>query len=80
MSTLHLSEQEIIRREKKTELEKLGIDPYPAALYPVNITAEYIKTHYKGEENKSDFSEVCIAGRIMSILDMGKSNFEVMQD
>ena len=51
MSTQHLSEQEIIRREKLTELNKLGIDAYPAALYPVNTTAAYIKEHYKGEEN-----------------------------
>lgn len=80
MSTPHLSEQEIIRREKKAELEKLGIDPYPAALYPVNTTAEYIKTHYKGEENKADFADVCIAGRIMSVRDMGKANFAVLQD
>ena len=80
MSSQHLSEQEIIRREKKAELEKLGIDPYPAALYPVNSSAEYIKTHYKGEENKADFADVCLAGRIMSVRDMGKANFAVMQD
>ncbi len=80
MSTPHLSEQEIIRREKRTELEKLGIDPYPAALYPVNISAEYIKANYKGEENKADFADVCIAGRIMSVRDMGKANFAVLQD
>ncbi len=80
MSTPHLSEQEIIRREKRTELEKLGIDPYPAALYPVNISAEYIKANYIGEENKADFADVCIAGRIMSVRDMGKANFAVLQD
>lgn len=80
MSTQHLSEQEIIRREKLDELKKLGIDAYPAALYPVNTTAAYIKEHYKGEENKADFADVCIAGRIMSIRDMGKANFAVLQD
>ncbi|HEX6431614.1 MAG TPA: lysine--tRNA ligase [Niastella sp.] len=80
MSTQHLSEQEIIRREKLQELQKLGIDPYPAPLYPVNITAAYIKEHYKGEENKADFANVCLAGRIMSIRDMGKASFAVMQD
>jgi len=80
MSTQHLSEQEIIRREKLKELQGLGIDPYPAALYPVNITADYIKQHYKGEENKSDFSSVCLAGRIMSVRDMGKASFAVLQD
>jgi len=80
MSTLNLSEQEIIRREKKAELEKMGIDPYPAALYPVNTTAENIKNNYKGEENKDQFADVCLAGRIMSVRDMGKANFAVIQD
>ncbi|HEY8895988.1 MAG TPA: amino acid--tRNA ligase-related protein, partial [Niastella sp.] len=80
MSTQHLSEQEIIRREKLQELQKLGIDPYPAPLYPVNITAAYIKEHYKGEENKADFANVCLAGRIMSIRDMGKASFAKLQD
>lgn len=80
MSTQHLSEQEIIRREKLQELQKLGIDPYPAPLYPVNITAAHIKANYKGEENKADFAEVCLAGRIMSIRDMGKASFAKLQD
>src|SRR6185436_21138000 len=66
MNLPHLSEQEIIRRDKLKELQQLGIDPYPAALYPVNTTTAYIKEHYKGEENKADFAEVCIAGRVMS--------------
>ncbi|MEP7258036.1 MAG: lysine--tRNA ligase [Flavitalea sp.] len=77
---MHLSEQEIIRREKLKELQKLGIDPYPAALYPVNITSGYIKEHYQGEANKADFAEVCLAGRIMGIRDMGKASFAVLQD
>jgi lysyl-tRNA synthetase, class II len=80
MSTQHLSEQEIIRREKLAELTKAGIDAYPAALYPVNITAAAIKENYKGEENKDDFADVCVAGRIMSVRDMGKANFAVLQD
>lgn len=80
MSVVTLSEQELIRREKLKELQLLGIDPYPAALYPVNSTAAYIKQHYKGEENKADFAAVCLAGRIMSIRDMGKASFAVLQD
>ncbi len=80
MSIQHLSEQEIIRREKLAELKRLGIEAYPAALYPVNSTAVYIKENYKEEENKAAFAEVCLAGRIMSIRDMGKANFAVLQD
>ena len=76
----HLSEQELIRREKLTELQKLGIDPFPAPLYPVNATSVQIKENYKGEENKADFADVCLAGRIMSIRDMGKASFAVIQD
>lgn len=76
----NLSEQEIIRREKLAELTKLGIDAYPAALYPVNSSAGFIKNNYKGEENKSDFADTCIAGRILSIRDMGKASFAVIQD
>ena len=80
MSTQHLSEQEIIRREKLVTLTTLGIDAYPAALYPVNTSSVFIKENYKGEENKEQFAEVCIAGRIMSVRDMGKANFAVIQD
>jgi lysyl-tRNA synthetase, class II len=76
----HLSEQENIRRQKLAELQQLGINAYPAPLYPVNATASFIKTNYKGEENKSDFANVCLAGRIMSIRDMGKASFAVLQD
>ena len=76
----HLSEQELIRREKLAELLRLGIDPYPAPLYPVNTNSIYIKEHYKGDENKGDFAEVCLAGRIMSVRDMGKASFAVLQD
>lgn len=80
MSTQHLSEQELIRREKLSELQQLGINPYPAPLYPVNITSKEIKEKYIGEENKSEFADVCLAGRIMGIRDMGKASFAILQD
>jgi lysyl-tRNA synthetase, class II len=80
MSTQHLSEQELIRRDKLKELAALGIDAFPAPLYPVNTTSAYIKENYKGEANKDQFADVCIAGRLMSVRDMGKANFAVLQD
>src|SRR6185437_5783501 len=80
MNNEPLSEQQIIRREKLKELSNLGIDAYPAELFPVNTTAKFIKENYKGEEDKSEFSDVCIAGRILSIRDMGKASFAVLQD
>ena len=73
------SEQEIIRREKLKSLSELGIDAYPAAAYPVNTYAADIRSGYS-EENKSQFESVCLAGRIMSIRDMGKASFAVIQD
>ena len=75
-----LSEQEIIRREKLQSLQNLGIDAYPAPLFPVNQTAVQIKETYKEEENKAEFSSVCLAGRVMSVRDMGKASFAVIQD
>src|SRR6185295_1930193 len=80
MNLPHLSEQEIIRRDKLKELQQLGIDPYPAALYPVNTSSTSIKENFKGEENKADFADVVLAGRVMSVRDMGKASFAVLQD
>lgn len=80
MSLPQLSEQELIRRTKLTELSLLGIDAYPAALYPVNNHAAHIKANYIEAENKDAFANVCVAGRIMSVRDMGKANFAVLQD
>jgi lysyl-tRNA synthetase class 2 len=74
-----LSEQEVVRREKLQELHNLGIDPYPAPLYPVTHTAMQIKEGYNGE-NGEDYKAVTVAGRIMSVRDMGKANFAVLQD
>ncbi len=79
MQTQHLSEQEIVRREKLAELQKLGVDPYPAALYPVNTYSAVIKSSFS-DEKKEDLADVCLAGRIMSVRDMGKASFAELQD
>jgi len=75
----HLSEQEIIRREKLKKIQEAGVDAYPAALYPVTHYSTDIKTNFS-EENKETYSNVCIAGRIMSINDKGKVFFIKIQD
>jgi lysyl-tRNA synthetase class 2 len=75
----HLSEQEIIRREKLQALEAAGIDPYPAPLYPVTHLSQDIKSNYT-EETKDQFTVVCVAGRIMSVNDKGKVLFVKIQD
>ena len=74
-----LNEQEIVRREKLKELLELGIDPYPAPLFPITHTAKGIKDNYT-EETKEQFKNISFAGRIMSVRDMGKANFAVLQD
>ena len=78
MSTA-LSEQEVIRRDKLEQLRSLGIDPYPAPLFPVNAYAADIRAHYT-EEEAGRFQDLCLAGRIMSVRDMGKASFAVLQD
>ncbi|MDZ4793756.1 MAG: lysine--tRNA ligase [Bacteroidota bacterium] len=79
MSTQQLSEQELLRRQKLAELIIMGIEPYPAALFPVNSNSVTIKENFTVEK-KEEFADVCIAGRIMSVRDMGKANFAVIQD
>jgi lysyl-tRNA synthetase class 2 len=73
------SEQEKIRREKLTGFQNLGIDPYPAALYPVNNYSGPIKNSFN-DDDKEALADVCLAGRIMSIRDMGKASFAELQD
>lgn len=80
MQSSHLSEQEVIRREKLSRLRELGIEPYPAALFPVNATASDIRNGYRSGENEDAYADVCLAGRVMSIRDMGKACFAVLQD
>ena len=79
MSAIQLSEQEQLRREKLAELIMMGIEPYPAPLFPVNTYSTDIKENFT-DENAAAFSECCLAGRIMSVRDMGKANFAVIQD
>lgn len=73
-----LSEQEELRRNKLAELKKLGIDPYPAEEFSVNVTAQDIKNNY--ERDKLNYKDIKFAGRIMSVRDMGKAAFAVLQD
>ena len=78
MANIELSEQEVIRRESLAKLRELGINPYPAPLYPVNATAKCIEEGYDPE--KGNFQEVCIAGRLMSRRIMGAASFGELQD
>ena len=76
---MHLSEQEIIRRQAKDQLEAMGIDPYPSELYKISHQAAEIKASYT-EGKAEDFKEVSLAGRIMSRRIMGSASFAEIQD
>jgi len=69
-----LSEQELIRREKLDGLKKMGIDPYPAAQFPVNFYAKNLPENYTEEKN------VILAGRLMSRRIQGKASFAELMD
>ncbi len=79
MSEQHLSEQELIRREKLQKMQAAGIDAYPAPLFPVSHYSADIKAAYT-EETKESFADVCLAGRVMSMSGMGKVLFIKIQD
>jgi lysyl-tRNA synthetase class 2 len=73
-----LSEQEVLRRQKLARLRELGINPYPAEEFTVNVTAKDIHENY--ERDKTSYKSVRIAGRLMSVRDMGKAAFANLQD
>ena len=77
INLLELSEQEIIRRGSLDEMRNRGIDPYPAALYPVDAYTTEIKETFSDDAPQR---EVCVAGRIMSRRIMGKASFMELQD
>ena len=69
-----LSEQEQIRREKLNKLKSLGINPFPANLYPVNNNSLEITSNFKEDK------DVVVAGRLMSRRIQGKASFAEIQD
>jgi len=71
---MELSEQEQVRREKLEKIKSLGINPYPAELYPVSDFSIDIKNNFK--EN----SKVVLAGRLMSRRIQGNASFAELQD
>ena len=73
-----LNDLERQRRDSLDELIRLGYDPYPAALFPINTDALKIKNEF--DKEKGNFQEVSIAGRIMTRRIMGNASFAVIQD
>lgn len=73
-----LSEQELLRRQKREDLMKMGIDPYPAELFEVNATAADIHKNY--ENDKLSYKNISIAGRLMGFRIMGSASFVELQD
>ena len=77
MSIHELSEQEVVRRNSLALLRERGIEPYPAAEYPVDGHTVEIKENFSDDAERR---QVCIAGRIMSRRIMGKASFMELQD
>ena len=75
---MQLSEQEIQRRNEREALMKMGIDPYPADLFDVNVSVMDIMENY--ERRKTDYKDISIAGRLMSKRIMGSASFAEIQD
>lgn len=75
---MQLSEQEIQRRKSREELMAMGIDPYPAESFDVNVTAKHIKNNF--DSRPDDYTNVSIAGRLMSRRIMGSASFAEIQD
>jgi len=78
MDHSELSEQELLRRQALTELRQMGVEPYPAAAFPVNTTSTEIKNNF--DVSKENFRDVIIAGRLMGKRIMGKASFAELQD
>jgi lysyl-tRNA synthetase, class II len=78
MSYTDLSEQEIFRRNSMEELRKMGIEPYPAALFNVNVNTKEILDNFDKEKN--NYQDVSIAGRLMTRRIMGSASFAEIQD
>ncbi|MDP5093770.1 MAG: OB-fold nucleic acid binding domain-containing protein, partial [Polaribacter sp.] len=71
---MQLSEQEVVRREKLAKLRGLGINPYPADLFPLDSNSKAIKQDF------SEGKKVVIAGRLMSRRIQGNASFAELQD
>ena len=95
LKVLELSEQEIVRRQNMETLRSMGIEPYPAAEFPVtawstDIVKDFVDLPVIGkDEEGNDVHEpatpensrvVSIAGRIMSKRIMGKAAFAELKD
>lgn len=76
---MHLSEQEIIRRNNLKDLIDLGIDPYPGESFDVSHYSSDIKSHFS-EETKDSYTDVSLSGRLMMKRIMGKASFAELQD
>lgn len=75
-----LSEQELLRRQKLQDMRQLGIDPFPAALFPISHSSVEAKEKYSANNESEEMKQVTFAGRVMSVRDMGKACFALLQD
>lgn len=75
----HRSDQELERLQKLEKIRALGIEPYPADAFPTSHTCRQVKESFRDEEAEN-WKKVRLAGRLMSIRDMGKALFAELMD
>ena len=75
---MELNEQQLQRRQALDKLRSLGIDPYPADVYPKDFSSVEISKEF--DRNPDKFQQISFAGRMMRRRIMGKASFAELQD
>jgi lysyl-tRNA synthetase class 2 len=70
-------DQHAVRRQKLAELRAAGVDPFRAEFAPTYFSGEAIKAYVEGQDHTVP---VAVAGRLVVIRDMGKSQFVKLLD
>jgi lysyl-tRNA synthetase class 2 len=70
-------DQHAVRRQKLADLRAAGTDPFRAEFATTHFSGEALKAHVEGQDNTV---AVAVAGRLVTIRDMGKSQFVKILD
>ncbi|MEO0469243.1 MAG: lysine--tRNA ligase, partial [Bacteroidota bacterium] len=80
LNEIFLSDQERQRRDELRRLREMGINPYPAATFPVNVTTARIHADFDPDTNAEEFGDLYLAGRLTNKRIMGKASFGELED
>jgi lysyl-tRNA synthetase class 2 len=70
-------DQHAVRRQKLADMRAAGFDPFRASFATTHFSGEALKLHVDGQDNTVSVS---VAGRLVTIRDMGKSQFVKILD